>query len=249
MKGRGARLGLVVVLGVACEAGEPADDTGAGSTTGSMGTTSAVDEGSTGEGTTLPVPDGTTDDGPPPMPSQTEACAYWVDCAATLMLEDAMTIEQTYGPEGTCWDAGAPEAAACDVECRDALETTVAELEAMGQGVPEACDLPRMISWTEIEPVIADNCVTGCHEPGGTDSSLDLSEQAYYALYQVASDQSTLYLVDPGSREESYLWHKLRGSQGSVGGGGSRMPRGADPLPDAFIDDVGDWIDQGAPNF
>lgn len=236
-------------LGLACEGGEPAGETTEGSTGEPQATGPSATDDDTGGATTSSDGDGSSDDGPPPMPSQTQACAQWVECAATLMLDDVMAIEQAYGSEGSCWDAGAPEAAACDVECRDALESTAAELEGMGQEVPDACDLPRTIAWSELEPVITDNCVTGCHEPGGEDSSLDLSDGPYYALYMVASDQSTIYLVDPGDHESSYLWHKLRGSQGSVGGGGSRMPRGADPLDPSFIDDLADWIDQGASNF
>ncbi|MEX1365022.1 MAG: hypothetical protein AB1Z98_17975 [Nannocystaceae bacterium] len=241
-----------VALGLAaCGDPEPAGGT-AGSSTSAMTPTGGSDglgtDAGSGGVTTASESDG-TDDGPPPMPSQTEACAYWVDCAGVLMLDDATEIEQTYGPDGTCWEAGNAEAAACDVACREALDDTEAELQMQGQMLPEACDLPRMVSWSELQPVLLDNCVAGCHEPGGSDSSLDLSDGAYFALYQVASDQSRLYLVDPGSHEDSYLWHKLAGSQGSVGGGGARMPRDAPPLQAGFIDDVADWIDQGAPNF
>jgi hypothetical protein len=52
--------------------------------------------------------------------------------------------------------------------------------------------------------------------------------------------------AEPGSAELSYLVHKIQGTQGTVGGTGERMPRGAAALPDAAIQVIRAWIDQGA---
>jgi hypothetical protein len=54
-------------------------------------------------------------------------------------------------------------------------------------------------------------------------------------------------LVEPGSPEASYLVHKCRGTHGSVGGGGARMPPGG-ALADADQDLLENWILNGAPN-
>jgi hypothetical protein len=238
---------LLVVAGLACGDTGPGSPGASESDTGAASTTAEGTSGSDGSGTTWTPPDPDGSDGPP-MPNQTASCASWVACAGELGLRDADAIEQMYGIDGACWDDAA-QVAACDGTCKDELATTVMELEAMGQAVPEACDPPRNVSFSEISEILASHCVDACHEPGGEDSSLDLSDGPYYALYGVASEQSLLYLVDAGSKEESYLWHKVSGTQGSVGGSGSRMPKGVRPLTEEQIDAIGDWIDNGAQNF
>jgi hypothetical protein len=45
--------------------------------------------------------------------------------------------------------------------------------------------------------------------------------------------------------ENSYLYHKITGTQASVGGSGERMPRGGQ-LSDAEIQTIRAWIAQGA---
>lgn len=236
---------LAVVVGLAC--GEPEPGPG-GATEGGTSTGAATGTGTDGSGdgssTMLVLPDVG-----PPTPSQTLSCSTWVACATELGVAELAEIEAAYGIEGTCWDGDGMQAIACDDTCKAELEATVMELEAMGQAVPEACDPPRTVSWAEIEAIIDDHCVTACHEPGGEDASLDMSDGAYYAIYGVASTQSLLSLVEASSHEESYLWHKVNGSQGSVGGSGSRMPAGARPLVQEQIDAIADWIDGGAQPF
>jgi hypothetical protein len=51
--------------------------------------------------------------------------------------------------------------------------------------------------------------------------------------------------IEPGSPEISYLFHKISGTQASVGGSGARMPKGGQ-LSDAEIQTLRDWIAQGA---
>jgi hypothetical protein len=55
-------------------------------------------------------------------------------------------------------------------------------------------------------------------------------------------------LVEPGSVQESYLQHKLVGTQDSVGGGGDQMPKGP---PQGYysveeLEIVALWIEDGA---
>lgn len=218
----------------------PAEGTTTDAPTTGTASTAEVD----GSGTTPML----IDLGSGPPPSQTVDCADYVACAQVLMLADAATIEQTYGPEAACWETD-EQAVDCDQVCEEELATIIMQLEADGEAVPDACDPPEPVTWSVISAMIGDTCVAGCHEPGGTDESLDLSDNPYLSLYLVVAEQSSLFLVDPGSHEDSYLWHKLNGSQGSVGGMGSRMPRDAEPWPPALIDGVAAWIDDGAPNF
>lgn len=236
------------LLLAACGGAEPGPSgqstTQAEATAGSDGTAATETDADGGSSTTWMPPDL----GPPP-PSQTATCARYVACATELAVEGLDTIEQMYGQDGACWQGDQAQATACSEACGDELAALVMGLQRMGQAVPEACEPPTMVSWAEVETLLEDHCVAGCHEPGGEDSSLDLSDGPYSAIILVASDQSDLYLVDPGSRDESYLWHKVNGSQGAAGGGGARMPKGATPLADAEIEAIGDWIDAGASMF
>lgn len=89
------------------------------------------------------------------------------------------------------------------------------------------------------------HCVTDCHETLGPNAGLSLSPaRAYQSLVNVASQQITSQLrVAPGSADTSYLIKKLEGAPGIVG---VQMPRLAPPRPQAEIDQVRAWIDQGA---
>lgn len=245
-KGRGGLLVVATVYGLACGEPEPGPSgaTEGGSSTGAASGTAA--DTSTGEGaeTTWMLPDVG-----PPTPHQTASCSSWVACATELGVDGLAEIEAAYGIAGTCWDGDGAQATMCDDECKAELDMAVMELEAMGQAVPEACDPPQTVSWAEIEAIIDANCVEACHEPGGEDSSLDMSSGAYYAIYGVASSQSSLTLVAAGSHEDSYFWHKVNGSQGSVSGSGSTMPKGAAMLAAEDIEAIADWIDGGAQPF
>jgi len=241
--GWGAGWGVVASVLLACQASpstESSSTTDRESTGDGTGTGTGTDTGADATGS--PV---RPDLGQGPPPTQTARCADYVACAQALMLDDVEDIEQAYGPDAACWDTYDARAE-CDAACEQELAALVGSLEAEGQPVPEVCDPPQPVTWSRIADIIDDDCVTGCHEPGGTDASLDLSDQPYFALIQVASDQSQLYLVEPGAHEESYLWHKVSGTQGSVGGMGGRMPKGLEPLPQDDIDAIAIWIDDGA---
>lgn len=241
-----------MTLALACGGVEPettAGSEGEATAASSTAAASTAAEGSEGSSTTAPVPDPDGTEDPPPMPTQTAACASYVACASELSVDELEAIEPIYGAGGSCWDGDFDQAAACDTACSEELAALVMALERMGQAVPEVCDPPAYVPWADIAEILATSCVTGCHEPGGEDSSLDLSDGPYYAIYGVTSDQSPLYLVEAGSHEESYLWHKVNGSQGSVGGGGARMPKGVAALTDEQIEAIADWIDGGASMF
>ena len=59
-----------------------------------------------------------------------------------------------------------------------------------------------------------------------------------------------MFLVTPGSLEDSYLWHKLRNTHTDVGGSGLGMPTALfgdyEPLPEADIVTIETWILEGA---
>ena len=62
----------------------------------------------------------------------------------------------------------------------------------------------------------------------------------------VASSQvSTLNRVEPGDTDNSYLWLKLMGTYGDVGGTGATMPKTGALTPEE-LDTIEAWILGGA---
>lgn len=109
-----------------------------------------------------------------------------------------------------------------------------------------ACDGPQASFTTDVEPVLAAGCATmGCHGFPAPKEGLDLrAGQAYDALVGVPSQQcGARALVAPGEPENSYLLHKLRGVELCSG---TRMPKGANPLPAAEVAAIENWICSGA---
>lgn len=100
---------------------------------------------------------------------------------------------------------------------------------------------------SDIQPVFNQFCI-GCHQGANASGGLDLHESvSYQNLVNTGSTQSSLPRVAPGDLQGSYLWHKLNGTQNSVGGSGSRMPFGASQLDSQNMELIGDWIENGAP--
>jgi len=86
-------------------------------------------------------------------------------------------------------------------------------------------------------------CHTGAGAPRGL--RLDSEDNSYAFLVERPADEvPSLFRVDPGNPEQSYIIHKLEGRSGIVG---SRMPLGGPYLSQAQIDQVRDWIANGAP--
>jgi len=103
----------------------------------------------------------------------------------------------------------------------------------------------------QLQPLFDAHCVV-CHQYGAAQAGLSLEDGDSHAnLVGVKSTESELQRVAPGAPEQSYLLHKLRGTHGSVGGTGARMPlpdNGAAPLSAVDEGLVKTWIEQGAPN-
>jgi len=75
-----------------------------------------------------------------------------------------------------------------------------------------------------------------------------LSIQGYDDLVGAPSAQSPLeWGSASGQRNDSYLWHKVSGTQDSVGGSGQLMPAPNNPLSSKQLDILGAWLDAGAP--
>jgi hypothetical protein len=101
-----------------------------------------------------------------------------------------------------------------------------------------------------VEPIFTMTCATAsCHTGASAPQGMDLSAgNAYSNVVGVASTElPEMERVSPNAPLQSYLVHKLRGSQGVVGGIGSRMPLGGSVSNDKIAAIVA-WILAGASN-
>jgi len=99
---------------------------------------------------------------------------------------------------------------------------------------------------TTIQPKLDEAC--NCHQTSPNliaPFSLKVGE-AYATLVGTPSLQvPTMQRVKPGSLNESYLWHKINGTQGAVGGSGLIMPSTIPLRPDELVL-FERWIASGA---
>jgi mono/diheme cytochrome c family protein len=98
-----------------------------------------------------------------------------------------------------------------------------------------------------VVPILNQRCVM-CHVEGGALGELSLYPDPWARLVGVASTQSPLKLVEPGSPEKSYLYAKLLGTHDKAGGSGQRMPVQQDPLGAEELETIRHWILKGALN-
>ena len=103
---------------------------------------------------------------------------------------------------------------------------------------------PGTVTKGEIQSLFDARCAP-CHV-GNTSAGLSLANDFTTSTVGVASTQvPTMKRIEPGNKEASYLFHKLRGTHQSVGGTGMRMPRSGPPfLSDADVARVGAYIDE-----
>lgn len=103
------------------------------------------------------------------------------------------------------------------------------------------------LTLAEIQATVFTPRCAVCHTGGGSELpfTLDLtSEQdSYDNLVNVPSEQvPALLRVNPGNPDDSYLIHKLEGTQAV----GDRMPQGGPFLDDETIQGIRGWIENGA---
>jgi hypothetical protein len=104
----------------------------------------------------------------------------------------------------------------------------------------------------DVQPILDRHCVA-CHLVESPQGGLSLEAgDTHGATVGVASSEAPLPRIAPGDVARSYLVHKLRGTQASVGGSGMRMPFNADTggngLAADELDTIERWIRSGAPD-
>lgn len=107
--------------------------------------------------------------------------------------------------------------------------------------------LPAMPSFeTDIWPMVEARCALEVCHGGSTVPVMSDAMTAYDNLVDMPASTAMLDYVEPGSADQSYLWHKLAGTQATVmGGGGATMPAGAPPCT-IELQAVYAWITTGA---
>lgn len=85
---------------------------------------------------------------------------------------------------------------------------------------------------------------SGCHGSAQGGLTMTTAEVSYSNLVDVTSPNSGETRVIPGNATDSYLVKKLEGRQ-SVG---ERMPLGMTPLNTTDLQNIKNWINQGAKN-
>ena len=109
------------------------------------------------------------------------------------------------------------------------------------------CPGPAVSYVADIEPMFVADCTSmGCHGFPMPQDGLDLRAGAGYGdLVGVPADQcSERLLVEPGQPDNSYLMHKMIGSDMCMG---NRMPKGDDAYTPEQLELISAWICQGAP--
>ena len=97
----------------------------------------------------------------------------------------------------------------------------------------------------DIFPLLQDHC-TRCHDRTNPEAGLDLFSTGIEGLVNTPAAQSPLDLVVPGDSLNSYLFHKINGTQSLAEGSGTQMPVGL-PMEQEDVDLIQLWIDNGAP--
>jgi len=109
--------------------------------------------------------------------------------------------------------------------------------------------------FADVAPILQTTCAPNCHQVGGEWPTLELMDSPWFSLVGVPSGQNSLMnYVEPGSLDNSYLWHKINGTMIENGGSGLMMPKAKvgqtepDELTPEQFEIIAVWILEGAPN-
>ncbi len=128
--------------------------------------------------------------------------------------------------------------------CTSPLDTGDARDSDTEEPDPEPVAEP---TFADIAEALDEVC-RGCHTSAFPHGEMVLHTSGYANLVNRPSTQvPSLSRIEPGSLDDSYLWHKLQASHRSVGGQGESMPPVGRIWPDWHNQTLLNWIEQGAP--
>ncbi len=158
------------------------------------------------------------------------SCVYGVcGCSAGQMLCGASCVDVT---------SNASHCGACSAACGPGSTCAAGECQCGSTTVSFAQD---------VQPILTAECTSaGCHTGMRPKEGLSLDAgEAYAELVDVVASQcgGGRTLVQAGDAGQSYLMHKLLGTELCSG---SQMPKAGRSLPSAELALISDWICQGA---
>ncbi|HKY91500.1 MAG TPA: hypothetical protein VJM11_10695 [Nevskiaceae bacterium] len=117
-------------------------------------------------------------------------------------------------------------------------------LDENGRPIGEGGGGPLVPEFQSIQDNVFTPICTRCHAGASAPEGMSLEDgRAYAALVGVHSNEvPSLFRVAPGDPDNSYLVHKISGTQAV----GERMPLDLPPLPDTTIAVIRQWITDGA---
>ena len=163
---------------------------------------------------------------------------------STLVLTAGCTAEGGDTDTDEATDATAATAVTAGTDATAATDATTQPTTG-GDETTAAVDVDYEM---DIQPIWDLKCVAGCHTPGGiaaTNGPLLGVGESYASLVDKQSPTVAMSVVTPGDPDMSYLWHKLNGTFGDVGGTGAKMPLGAG-LDEPTLALIEAWIVAGA---
>jgi len=103
---------------------------------------------------------------------------------------------------------------------------------------------------TDLQPIFTARCaIGGCHTPAENRIGLILADgYTYNSIVNVPSVHGApLLRVKPGDHLNSFFWRVVQ-SDSTLHPGLPRMPLASQPLTPNMIQNIANWIDDGAPN-
>ena len=100
----------------------------------------------------------------------------------------------------------------------------------------------------DVQPILNSQCVF-CHVTGAENGGLNLGRRESHAsLLSKSTEAPSMPRVTPGDPSQSYLVHKLKGTQLDAGGSGAQMPLydPPKPFPAEHLEIIERWIKEGA---
>ena len=122
----------------------------------------------------------------------------------------------------------------------------VAALAGCGAPIPDVPEGQTVSYATHLEPLVIAHCL-GCHTADEAKAKLVLEQGSGYdnLVGRRSVQVATLFLVEPGDVESSYLWHKLQ-HRAAEGKGMPRTATSVKKLRAAELELYRRWIAEGA---